>query len=68
VVPYSIVRSGDYKLIYYFDGTEPELYDLSKDPMEETNLSKQQTQQVTILKAKLETWWKETGARLPKAR
>ena len=66
--PYSIIRSGAYKLIYYFDGTEPELYDLAKDPLEETNLSKQQTQQVDILKAKLETWWKETGARLPKAR
>lgn len=67
VKPYSIVRSGEFKLIYYFDGTESELYDLSKDPLEEKNLSKLQPQQVAILKAKLETWWEETGARLPKA-
>lgn len=65
VKPYSIVRSGEFKLIYYFDGTESELYDLSKDPLEEKNLSKLQPQKVTVLKAKLETWWKETGARLP---
>lgn len=65
VKPYSIVRSGEFKLINYFDGTEPELYDLSKDPLEEKNLSKLQPKQVAILKAKLETWWEETGARLP---
>lgn len=65
VVPYSIVRSGEFKLIYYFDGKEPELYDLSQDPLEEKNLSTIQPDRVTQLKTKLENWWKETGARLP---
>jgi len=65
VLPYSIVRSGDYKLIYYFDGSEAELYDLSNDPKEEKNLVMEFPQMVSQLKIKLENWWKETGARLP---
>jgi arylsulfatase A len=65
VVPYSIVRSGDYKLIYYFDGVEAELYDLSRDPLEETNLVRQLPFIASQLKTKLENWWKETDARLP---
>jgi arylsulfatase A-like enzyme len=66
VVPYSIVRSGDYKLIYYFDGSEAELYDLSTDPLEETNLIRQLPFIASQLQTKLENWWKETKARLPK--
>jgi arylsulfatase A len=65
VTPYSIVRSGDYKMIYYFDGTEAELFDLSNDPLEEKNLVKQLPFIAAQLKTKLENFWKETGARLP---
>jgi len=65
VVPYSIVRSGDYKLIYYFDGSEAELFDLTNDPLEEKNLIKQFPLIASQLKNKLEKWWKETDARLP---
>ena len=65
VVPHSVVRSGDYKLIYYFDETPPELYDLENDPMEKVNLAAQFPSRVSDLKFKLENWWQETGARLP---
>lgn len=65
VVPYSIVRSGDYKLIYYFDGSEAELFDLTDDPLEEKNLVKQLPLIASQLKNKLEKWWRETDARLP---
>ena len=63
--PYSIIRSGAYKLIYYFDGSEAELYDLSNDPLEEKNLAKQLPFLTSQLKTKLDNWWKETDARLP---
>lgn len=65
VVPYSIVRSGDYKLIYYFDGSEAELFDLTNDPLEKKNLVKQLPLIASQLKTKMERWWKETAARLP---
>ena len=68
VVPYSIVRSGDYKLIYYFDGSQGELYDLSKDPKEQINLANQLPLIFSQLRTKQENWWKETGARLPEAK
>lgn len=68
VVPYSIVRSGDYKMIHYFDGSEAELYDLSNDPLEEKNLAKQLPFIASQLKTKLENWWKETDARLPEVK
>lgn len=65
VTPHSIVRSGDFKMIYYFEDGRTELFDLKKDPMEEKNLAKEMPEQVVQLKAKIEMWWKETGARLP---
>jgi arylsulfatase A len=65
VRPYSIVRSGHYKLIYYFDGEEVELFDLSKDSLEQSNLVLELPHVVSELKSKLEKWWNETGARLP---
>ncbi|GAA0880620.1 sulfatase [Algoriphagus jejuensis] len=65
VTPHSVVRSGDYKLIYYFDGTESELFDLSNDPMEEHNLSKELPLVVMELRTKLADFWKNTDARLP---
>ncbi|GAB3234934.1 sulfatase [Algoriphagus aestuariicola] len=65
VTPHSVVRSGDYKLIYYFDGKEPELFDLSNDPEEKINLAKQLPLIVMQLKTKLEGFWENTDARLP---
>jgi arylsulfatase A len=65
IKPYSIVRSGNYKLIYYFDGEDAELFDLSKDPLEQSNLALELPHMVAELKSKLEKWWKETEARLP---
>jgi len=66
VVPYSIIRSGDYKMIHYFDGSESELFDLSNDPLERTNLIKQLSFVASELRSKLEKWWIESEARLPK--
>lgn len=38
--PSSIVREGDWKLIYYWEDKSVELYDLSKDPSEQNDLAK----------------------------
>ena len=65
VVPYSIIRSGEYKLIHYFGEQPDELFSLANDPRETTNLAAQFPNQVIQLKSSLKAWWQETGARLP---
>jgi arylsulfatase A len=65
VVPYSIIRSGEYKLIHYFGEQPDELFSLANDPRETTNLAAQFPDQVIQLKSSLKAWWQETGARLP---
>ena len=65
VIPYSIIRSGNYKLIHYFDMQPDELYFLVDDPRETTNLANQFPARVSQLRASLKAWWQETGARMP---
>lgn len=65
VVPYSIIRSGEYKLIHYFDMQPDELYSLANDPWETSNLASQEPDLVAHLKSSLKAWWQKTGARMP---
>ncbi|WP_288373554.1 sulfatase [uncultured Algoriphagus sp.] len=65
VLPYSIIRSGNYKMIYYFDGEGVELFDLVSDPQEKENLANQLPFLVSEMKSKLEGWWEKTNSRLP---
>ena len=65
VVPYSIIRSGEYKLIHYFDMQPDELFSLVDDPYESTNLAAQFPELASQLKSSLKAWWLETGARMP---
>jgi arylsulfatase A-like enzyme len=65
VVPYSIIRSGEYKLIHYFDMQPDELFSLADDPYETTNLAAQFPELASQLKSSLKAWWLETGARMP---
>lgn len=66
VVPYAIVRSNDYKLIYYFDESPAELYHLRYDPEESVNVIGSRALIAADLGQKLDQWLKETGARVPK--
>lgn len=51
--PVSIVREGNFKLIYYWETKTSELYDLSADLGEQNDLSNDKTNMVTELEAKL---------------
>ncbi|MCB2222275.1 MAG: sulfatase [Bacteroidetes bacterium] len=64
VRPYSIVRSGPWKLIRFWEG-EVELYQLEKDPSEEQNLADENPEIVVRLNNKIDQWLQKTGARLP---
>lgn len=52
------VRSGDFKLIEFFDNGSFELYNLKNDPAETTDLAAENPGKVKKLKADLEKWRK----------
>jgi arylsulfatase A-like enzyme len=68
VVPYSIIRDGDWKLIKRYEGTTYELYNLKNDLSERTDMSNENPQMVRKLNKKLEKWLKATNARMPVAK
>ena len=65
VKPYSIIRSGNFKLIKLWDQEITLLYDLDKDVSEEYNLAEEMPEKVKELEEKLNNWFEETGAKLP---
>lgn len=65
VVPYSIIRDGEWKLIKRYEGHEFELFNLKSDLGETHDLSDKFPQQVKELNEKLEAWLKHTEAKLP---
>lgn len=63
--PYSIVRQGDWKLIYLHTDERLELYNLKDDLGEVSNLSKSHPEKVKELAGVLTSYLKETGAGMP---
>jgi len=64
--PCSAIRSGDYKLIEWFEDDSIELYDLKQDPGEKNNLAEKMADKANELKIKLRDWRIETGALMPR--
>jgi arylsulfatase A-like enzyme len=63
--PSSIIRLGEWKLIHYYEDGRRELYNLSEDPGEQTDVAAGQPELVEELDEKLFAFLKETGARFP---
>lgn len=61
----SAVRDGDLKLIERFDDGSLELFDLSRDLGETTNLAEAQPEVAEALRAKLAAWRDAVDARMP---
>ena len=66
IVPYSIIRKGDWKLIKRYEGKPFELFYVKEDLSEEDELSELMPGKVKELDADLSTWIKDTGAKLPR--
>lgn len=66
VVPYSIIRKEDWKLIKRYEGKTFELFNLAADPSETTDLSESQPEKVKELNIDLEGWLQTVGAAMPK--
>ncbi len=63
--PCAIIRSGDWKLIHYFEDRHNELYQISDDLSEQRDLSAQKPEVTATLATKLQAWLKQTGALIP---
>lgn len=53
------VRQGDWKLIFFNQDADPELYNLRKDIGETNNLASRYPEKVTRLKSELKAWEKD---------
>lgn len=60
--PCSAIRSGDWKLIEFFEGEKIELYDLASDPGETRDLAATDPKRATELLGKLRAWQTATNA------
>jgi len=63
--PGAAIRDGDWKLIEFYEFGKSELYNIKEDIGEQNNLADAEPQKLKELQAKLVTWQKEMGAKMP---
>jgi arylsulfatase A-like enzyme len=63
--PVGAIRSGDWKLLEFFEEGRLELYNLREDLSQQSNLAEQQPEKTKELYAKLIAWRKSVEAPLP---
>ena len=63
--PSAIMMEDNWKLIHYFEDGRIELYDVTGDIGETSDLAKQQPQRAARMLKQLKAWQKEVGARFP---
>jgi arylsulfatase A-like enzyme len=64
--PGSSVRSGDYKLIEFFEDGRLELFNLRENPGETLNLAEREPGLAASLRARLAAWREEIEAQIPR--
>jgi arylsulfatase A-like enzyme len=60
--PVSVVRSGDFKLLYFYEDQRVELYNIKEEIGEKTNLAESNPKKFKELKNKLQEWKKAVNA------
>lgn len=68
ITPYSVIRSGDWKLVRWYEYDSVELYDLSRDPYEKKDLASAEPDRVRELSSALDARLKAQDAQSPKPR
>lgn len=66
--PCGAVRSGNYKLIEWFEDDRVELYDLANDEREQNDLASRQPEQAAKLRSQLAAWRSSVNASMPTKR
>ncbi|MCH2133041.1 MAG: sulfatase [Phycisphaerales bacterium] len=64
IEPFTSIRKGQWKLIYFHDGPRFELYDLDADIGETQDLADLEPQRVHAMARDMQDWIEETGAQL----
>jgi len=67
-MPGSAIRSGDYKLIHFYESDAWELYNLKSDLIEQNNLVETEPMRYRAMRKRLEAWLQESGAKIPQPR
>ena len=65
IIPFSAIRHGDWKLIYFHDGPRYELYNLANDLSETKNLADTEVEKRNELAAELRDYLKKVDAQMP---
>tara|TARA_R110002126_G_scaffold72364_1_gene180922 strand:+ start:107914 stop:109503 length:1590 start_codon:yes stop_codon:yes gene_type:complete len=63
--PSSIIREGDWKLIYYYEDDSNELYNMTNDAFEQNNVANQNPEITKKLSKKLKNWLRSVDAKFP---
>lgn len=63
--PNATIRYNNWKLIHYWEDGHDELYDLAKDPYEQTDLASKNLKETQRLNTKLLNWLKSVNAKYP---
>lgn len=66
--PVSAIRSGDWKLLQYYEDGRVELYNLARDPGETEDLSRSRPDVAEKLRAELQSWLRSVDAQMPSVR
>jgi arylsulfatase A-like enzyme len=65
--PHSAIRSGDFRLVHFYEDGHSELYNLRSDPGEAADLADADPVRTAALEARLDSWLADVGAQLPTA-
>ncbi len=63
--PGGVIREGEYKLIEYFENGDLELYNLTRDLSETTNLATEHSEKAEDMRQKLHAWRTANQANMP---
>ena len=63
--PYSAVRSGEFRLVHFYEDGHDELYDLANDVGETKDLAASEPKLAKTLRTRLDAWLKSVDAQLP---
>jgi arylsulfatase A len=64
-MPYGAIRSGDFKLVEFFNDMKVELYNIREDIGEKNDLAAAQPPRTAELRTRLHAWRQEVGAQMP---